>query len=60
MNEPIRPRTIEDIRLDDREEMLADMDRLNHLRIKRSKLLEDINYLHNEIHKLELKLALPL
>ena len=60
MNEPIRPRTIEDDRLDDREEMLADMDRLNHLRIKRSKLLEDINYLHNEIHQLELKLALPL
>ncbi len=60
MNEPIRPRTTEDDRQDTREEMLADIDRLNHLRIKRSKLLEDINYLHNEIHQLELKLALPL
>ena len=60
MDDPIRQKTIKDIRLDDREEMLADIDRLNHLRIRRSKLLEDINYLHNEIHRLELKLALPL
>ena len=60
MDDPIRQKTIKDIRLDDREEMLADIDRLNHLRIRRSKLLEDINNLHNEIHQLELKLALPL